>query len=242
MSYIKKRVPRKPGMSPQEMLADQQTLANWFSENVNLVVYTAGAALFVLVIVLGIIWMKGEKREDANAALSNAMAMYQATVAQMPEDIEDHDEKLNMALENLEAVVSRYPKTTQGQAASLFKANVLFRLKRYKEAASTVEELIKADSEVAATVNAYYLLARSYEAMKDYAAAINAYRASREQTRGDMIAVVDIDLARCHELAGDKEAAVSIYRQILSEFPDTVFANRADKKLAVLGVPDQEIL
>jgi len=242
MSYIKKRVPRKPGMTPQEIIADQRTLANWFTENVNLIVYASGAILLVLVITLGIVWMKGEKKEAANSALSSAMAMYQTTVAQIKEDSDTGTEKLELALESLNEVASEYASAPQGQTASLFKANVLYRLGRYQEAAATIEELDARNHELVNDINAFYLLARSYEAMEDFNMAIESYQVAKGRSLGDMSAVIDIDLARCHELSGDMEAAISIYREILSEYPDTIFANRAEKKLATLGIMDQEAL
>ncbi len=242
MSYIKKRIPRKPGMTPQEIIADQRTLANWFTENVNLIVYASGAILFVLVITLGIVWMKGEKKEAANSALSSAMAMYQTTVAQIKEDSDTGTEKLELALESLNEVASEYASAPQGQTASLFKANVLYRLGRYQEAAATIEELDARNHELVSDINAFYLLARSYEAMEDFNMAIESYQVAKGRSLGDMSAVIDIDLARCHELSGDMETAISIYREILSEYPDTIFANRAEKKLATLGIMDQEAL
>jgi len=242
MSYIKKRVPRKPGMTPQEIIADQRTLANWFTENVNLIVYASGAILLVLVITLGIVWMKGEKKEAANSALSSAMAMYQTTVAQIKEDSDTGTEKLELALESLNEVASEYASAPQGQTASLFKANVLYRLGRYQEAAATIEELDARNHELVNDINAFYLLARSYEAMEDFNMAIESYQVAKGRSLGDMSAVIDIDLARCHELSGDMETAISIYREILSEYPDTIFANRAEKKLATLGIMDQEAL
>ena len=242
MSYIKKRVPRKPGMTPQEIIADQRTLANWFTENVNLIVYASGAILLVLVITLGIVWMKGEKKEAANSALSSAMAMYQTTVAQIKEDSDTGTEKLELALESLNEVASEYASAPQGHTAALFKANVLYRLGRYQEAAATIEELDARNHELVNDINAFYLLARSYEAMEDFNMAIESYQVAKGRSLGDMSAVIDIDLARCHELSGDMEAAISIYREILSEYPDTIFANRAEKKLATLGIMDQEAL
>ena len=242
MSYIKKRVPRKPGMTPQEIIADQMTLANWFTENVNLIVYASGAILLVLVITLGIVWMKGEKKEAANSALSSAMAMYQTTVAQIKENSDTGTEKLELALESLNEVASEYASAPQGHTAALFKANVLYRLGRYQEAAATIEELDARNHELVNDINAFYLLARSYEAMEDFNMAIESYQVAKGRSLGDMSAVIDIDLARCHELSGDMEAAISIYREILSEYPDTIFANRAEKKLATLGIMDQEAL
>jgi tetratricopeptide (TPR) repeat protein len=242
MSYIKKRVPRKPGMSPQEILADQKTMANWFTENVNMIVYAAGAIVLIIAVTFGVMWMKGEKREAANSALSNAMAMYQATVVQMDENSEASAEKLALALESLDEVATEYAGVPQGHTASLFKANVLYRLERYQESASTIEELDVRNHELVNDINAYYLLARSYEAMGDFKKAIEQYQRAKGRTHGDMNAVIDIDLARCNELSGDVDTAISIYKEILSGYPDTLFANRAQKKLATLGVTDQEML
>jgi len=242
MSYIKKRVPRKPGMTPQEIIADQRTLANWFTENLNLVLYGSGAVLMVLFIILGVMWMKSEKRASANSALSQAMAVYQVTVADLPDGSDENTGKLEKALESLTGVASEFSGTPQGHTASLFKANVLFRLGRYQEAAATIEELDTRDHELVSEINAFYLLARCYEGMEDFKKAIDSYRTAKGFARGDMRSVIDIDLARCYELSGDTVTAISIYREVVSEYPDTVFATRAVKKLATLGILDQETL
>jgi tetratricopeptide (TPR) repeat protein len=242
MSYIKKRVPRKPGPTPQEIIADQRTLANWISENTNLIVYTSGVILLVLVVGLGIVWMKGEKRDAANSALSGAMALYQTTVAQIDDEAYADTEGLQAALESLDGVASEYRGDPQGNTASLFKANVLFRLERYDEAAETIRQLRASDPRFVNDINGFYLLARSYEALEDYTMAIDTYEEAQERAYGDLRAVIDIDLARCYELSGDQDTAVSIYREILSEYPDTIFASRAEKKLAIMGVRDEETL
>jgi len=238
MSYIKKRVPRKPGMTPQEILADQKTLASWFTDNVNLIVYASGAILLVIVITFGALWMKGEKKDDANSALSGAMALYLVTVVEM----ETSTEELELALESLSEVASAHADVTQGHTAALFKANVLYRLERYQEAAATLEELDARNHELVREINGYYLLARSYEAMGDFKKAIESYQVAKDRARGDMGAVIDNDLARCSELSGEVDTAISIYKKIMSEYPDTVFATRAEKKLATLGVLEQETL
>jgi tetratricopeptide (TPR) repeat protein len=242
MSYIKKRVPRKPGMTPQEILADQKTLFQWFEENTNLVVYTAGAAILILVIVLGYIWMKNSRTEAADSALSHAMATYQVTVKEMPDGSEEDADNLEMALEQLEVVASEYPRSHQGQTASLFKANVLFRLGKFSEAAATIEELKKKNMKLIEDVNAFYLLARCYEALEDYQKAIDSYSTAKRQAGGDMLAIIDIDLARCHELSGDVDKAAAIYSDIVSQYPETIYSTRAEKKLAILGMTDQETL
>jgi tetratricopeptide (TPR) repeat protein len=149
---------------------------------------------------------------------------------------------LKTALNSLEEVAAEFPRSHQGQTASLFKANVLFRLGRYQEAADTIEGLKKKNMELVEGINAFYLLARSYEAMEDYPKAIESYNAAKTRDGGDMIPIIDIDLARCYELTGDVDKAIAIYDEIMSEYPGTIYSTRAEKKLAILGISDQEAL
>jgi tetratricopeptide (TPR) repeat protein len=105
-----------------------------------------------------------------------------------------------------------------------------------------VEELRTRNSELVREINGSYLLARSYEAMEEYNQAIGVYSQLRDRTAGEMNAVIGIDIARCHEISGNREAAVELYKEILSQYPETVHGLRAEKKLASLGVVEKEIL
>jgi len=243
MSYIKRRKTGKQGTTPQEILTDQQSLTSWMSEHVNTIVYAAGAALFILIILFGVTWMKSEKKDSADKALSTAMAVYQNTIAQLPsEDPELDRMNLEQALAGFNEVAGEYNDMQQGQSASIYKASVLFRLGRYSEAAAAVEELRTRNSELVREINGSYLLARSYEAMEEYNQAIGVYSQLRDRTAGEMNAVLGIDIARCQEISGNKEAAVELYKEIQSQYPETVHGLRAEKKLAVLGVVEKEAL
>ena len=187
--------------------------------------------------------MKSEKKASADTALSSAMAFYQNTIARLPsEDAELDKMNLEQALEGFNEVGREYADMQQGQSASMYKANVLFRLGRYSEAAMTVEELRSRNSELVNEINGLYLLGRSYEAMEEYNQAIGVYSQLRDRTSGEMKAVLGIDIARCQEVSGNREAAVQIYREILSGYPGSIFSVRAEKKLATLGVIEKETL
>ncbi len=241
MSYIKKRVSRK-ATAPQEILTDQKSLANWIRDNSNLIVYTVGGLLFVLFIYVGISWMKNQKNTAANEALSQALKLYKTSVTPYDLAMEGSEEQLLLALESLTEVAREYPDRPQGQSATLYRARILYLLGRYQESADTVEKLVARNREMVVSLNAYYLLARNYEALGDLTRAIETYQVARDHAAGDMTAVIDIDLARCYELTGDREKAITMYKSLRKAFPDTVFALRAEKKLATLGVLDQESL
>ncbi len=243
MSYIKRRTAGKQGPTTQEIIADQKNLADWLRENVNTIVYAAGAVLFILSIVIGVTWMKSEKKEAADKAFSTALAVYQNTIYQLPTEDPDLDKmNLEQALDGFSDMVAEYGDIIQGQSAYLYKANILYRLERYDEAARAVEELRAINPELVSEINGSYLQARSYEAMEEYNQAIGVYSQLRDRTSGDMKAVLGIDIARCQEISGNTEAAVNLYREILSENPYSIFGLRAEKKLATLGVIEKGAL
>lgn len=240
MSYVTKRVSRKNRKSAQEIISDEASLTRWMRENTTLVVYTTGALLLVIVITVGFFWMKNGKKAAADSALSHAMALYQTTVSKISEEAYANTVNLNAALESLDKVASDYGGSPQSRAALLFKANVLFRLGRYQDAADTINRLETKNRKFVNDMDAYYLLARCYEAMGDFKKALENYGTAKKNTSGEMELIIDTDMARCYELSGDKNAAVAIYEDILSEHPDTLFATRAKKKLATLGVTEPE--
>ena len=76
--------------------------------------------------------------------------------------------------------------------------------------------------------------------MGEYGKAIDVLSRAREGSTGDLRAVLAIDIARCSELSGNVDQAISLYREILTDFPGSVFAVKSEKKLITLGVLDQE--
>ena len=243
MSYIRKRKPKKRGIIAEEIIADERTLQDWISAHLNTLIYAGGAILFVLLITFGIVWMKTQKAKAASQDLADALGFYWSTVAGLPSEEYDSDIlKLEQTLENFDDVASRHRKTPQGQTAVLYKANVLYRLGRFREAALTLEELDSRNPSFVSHINARYLLGKSYEAMGDNEKAIEVYSRIRESALGDMRAVLAMDMARCSELAGDVQGAISLYQEIISEFPDSPFATRSEEKLATMGIIDQEEL
>jgi tetratricopeptide (TPR) repeat protein len=243
MSYIKKRKSKKHGITPQEIITDERTLTHWISENVNTLIYTGGTILFVLIIAFGFVWMKTQKARAASEDLAGALSFYWSTVAQMPSDEPDLDTmKLEQALETFTDVAERHRKAMQGQSAFLYRANVLYRLGRFEEAALTLEEVDSRNAVVFSDIDARYLLAKCYEALGQYGKAIEVYSRMRGRALGEMQAVLAIDIARCSELTGDVQQAISQYQEVITDFPDSVFAVRSEKKLATLGVIVREEL
>ena len=243
MSYIRKRKAKGSGIIPKEILSDERSLTSWISENTNKLIYGGGVVLLILFISFGYIWIKARNAKVAGEDLANALRFYWSAVASTPTDDPASDAfHLEQTLGRFTEVAQKYPKAVQGQTASLYRAGVLFQLGRYQEAAGILEDLESANPSILPDLNASLLLARSFEAQGEFEKAIGVYSSLRDSAVGDMKAVLAVDLARCRELTGDIDGAISIYRELKTGFPDSIFATRAEKKLAILGAAGREEL
>lgn len=241
MSYIRKRKSKKAGTIVQEIITDERSLSEWISEHVNTLIYAGGAILFVLFISLGLIWVKSHKEKVASEDMSVALRTYWNTIAKQPSDDPDADKMaLEQVLENFAEVADEHGKKPQGQTASVYRARILFKLERFEEAARVLEEMEKGSAAFLSDVNARYLLAKSYEASGEFQKAIDVYSRIKEGSISEMSAVLAMDIARCDELKGDLDQAISAYREVLADYPDSVLAVKAEKKLVTLGVITRE--
>lgn len=242
-SYIKRRIPRKKAAEPDEILTLTAQISDRIRGNVNLIIFSVGTVLFVAVISLGMMWLNGKKEVSATRAILGAKASYgQKGGVDSAGEAEVAADGLRESLAGFREVLSEYPDMIQGKSAALYAANILFQLGSYQEAAVVVGDLISRDPDFANDLNAPNLMARALEGSGDYDAALDAYDGILQRTREDQRALLMMDMARCYELSGDSASAIEIYRNVVEQFQNSVFAVKADIKLAILGVQAEESL
>ncbi len=243
MTYIKKRVPRKAAKEPDEVLTLYQRGLDWALENTNRVIFGGGAILIIVVLSFGYMWVHSSKQQAASEALSSAMRVYrQVNVAEKAEKVVPAKGGLAEALSAFEQVSSEFAGTKQGNEASLFSANIYFRMGNYDDASRIVEDILTSDPDFSRELNVSYFFARILEAKEDYTRAIEVYSSVLDRATADLRPVVLMDMARSYELAGDIDGAVEKYRTVLNEFEGTVYETKADLKLATLGISAEELL
>lgn len=258
MSYITKRVPKKKEIAPDEVLTTTQKVSDWVRMNMNALIYSGGAVLFVLLVVFGVLWLRAGREKAAVEALSAAVKVYREDVsasepsiqsappaeAQAPGlDASRSRPDLEASLEGFRKVAREHAGSRPGVSAQLYAANVLFRLGRYQESAEEAEKILEQSPDVAEDLNVRYILARAHEANGDLDKAIGIYTQLMDHRNvGDFRAVIMLDLARCLELTGNRERAVALLQEVVLEYPQTVLALKADKMLALNGVSGGDTL
>jgi predicted negative regulator of RcsB-dependent stress response len=132
----------------------------------------------------------------------------------------------------LEEVIAKYPKTPWAYQAKLSRADIFMELQNYDEALSILKETeAKAKPEIIRPLASSRII-YIYDSKKDY---FNAITASKEfiAKYSDHFLVRDIylNLAEYYLVTGSKDEAINTFKEVLTNFPATQEAEKAQKKL-----------
>jgi len=120
------------------------------------------------------------------------------------------------AAQALERVVRDYPGSRGAREAQLLRANLLYHLKNYPEAAKAYESLLPSgDPAWDALLNES--LSYCYEGLGDYKKAAAALKAAQPQLPGPLSSELSKRLALLLEQAGDYPAAAVYWKMVLDQ-------------------------
>jgi predicted negative regulator of RcsB-dependent stress response len=146
-------------------------------------------------------------------------------------------EKYEEAITALDGVVDSYGGTEAGKVARLYRAHALFNLGRYAEAREAYEAFRSDAGHGYLSGLALLNVAHCRTLEGDLPAAIAACQElvdSASQLTFPLDAALSA-LADVHLKNNDEQAAATLYRRIVSEFPDSAYRFVAEEKLAGLG-------
>lgn len=220
---------------PDEFLTLSARMVNWGKENSRLLILVGTAAIVVLGAVVGIQAYLSYRNNTAAEALAAVFPHYQATLTGQADPAQ-----AKTAREGLEKVAQTYGASPSGQQARLALANLLLQTGDYEQSAKVFLDLSD-DADLPAPILPLALMGvgQALEGSKKFTEAAEAY-ASAAKAGGPALAnSLALDQARVLEAAGEKEAAVGIYRRLAGEGKDRNLALLAKLRLANLGVaPD----
>jgi predicted negative regulator of RcsB-dependent stress response len=135
------------------------------------------------------------------------------------------------AAADLEKFIKEYPGTPAAREAQLLRANLLYQLKQYREAAKAYESLL--DSRDPAWNNLIVeSLSYCYEGLGDNKKAAEVLKPIVDQAYGPMKTEVIHRLALLYDLAKEPREAAIYWRKLLEKPPDATMAAFIQEKLA----------
>jgi tetratricopeptide (TPR) repeat protein len=169
-------------------------------------------ALVVVAVFLLQMWNRS-KEEAAGGKFAQAVEAYQRVAASTKEATVS-DSKT--ALEGLADVTAKYPGTTAGRLALLYKGNLHLKAGEFDEAVKAYSQFLdQAGKERLYTLLALEGLGYAYEGKKEWDKAVGAFRKIVDQ--GDTFLAPDayVSLGRCYEKSGKNAEALEAYKGFL---------------------------
>jgi predicted negative regulator of RcsB-dependent stress response len=187
--------------------------------------YLKWLVLAVVVIAVGLgAWaisarMQANRDEKAAAALAQVTPKIDLNIPAVT------------AATDLEKFIKEYPNTPAAREAQLMRANLLYGLQQYSEAAKAYESLMD-NRDPAWNSLLTESLSYCYEGMGNYKKAAEVLKPVMEETYGPMKTEVIHRIAVLYDQAKDPREAAVYWRKLLEKPPDAAMGAYLEEKLA----------
>jgi tetratricopeptide (TPR) repeat protein len=224
------RYTRKDLKGPDEFISTFGRVLEWCRENRSVVAKGLLAVTAVLVLTLAasgyIQWKERRAAAGIWPYLEQAREMMAAPSGEASGDIAAMEKTIS-------SLAEKHSGTRAALYAQYYLGSIAFRRGDYEGSAARFREAIGNGKDEG--VLRYLLrkgVACSLEGKGDFAAAAAAYRDAAEYAGPQMKVQALLDEARALGLSGKKAEAVSVYRQIVKENPDSVKKDLIEIKMA----------
>ncbi len=218
----------------------------YVEDNLRKVVLMAVAVVVVAVAAGGLrVWLAG-KQARASLLVGDMIETFHAPISQSIKDLEQSplgvssftslEERDRNVMEQAESILAHHATASSVPKALYYKGLALANLKRYDDAALTMETFLKAHSRDFLAPMVRYQLARVREAQGKVADALAQFEvlagspdSSFPQEEGLL------GVGRCQEALGQKAEALKTYQRILSDHPESEYLGEARSRIADLS-------
>jgi TolA-binding protein len=233
---MRRRLTRHDMVRQDEFITGVASAAAWVERRRRLFLFGGGAALGVVLVVAGAIWLVRSRGAAADAALGEAMQLMQAPIvppgqtapAGAAKTFARPGDRDTEVLARLEGVVADHPMSRAATIAAYFRGTTLLSLGRAGEARDALTSFARDYASSPLVPLARQALARAETAAGNAAGAVEICRALVEQPSplmpGDSALM---GLARAQEAAGQVKEAGQTYQRVLTEYPQSAYAAEA---------------
>ncbi|MCX5892602.1 MAG: tetratricopeptide repeat protein [Deltaproteobacteria bacterium] len=205
--------------NPEEVF----TLAQRLLEQAKLYWKWLALGLAVVVIALAAWFINAKMQADREAQAAVALAQVRPTLAAPGAGAE--------AAKALEQVVREHPGTTSAREAQLLRANLLYQMKNYAEAAKAYQALLPSGDPVWDAL-IEESLSYGYEGLGDYQKAAAALKGVEGHLSGPLTGEITQRLALLLEKAGDFKEAAVYWQKLINEGANPAVIPYLKEKLA----------
>lgn len=227
-----KKIIKKKLKEPDEFITLTERTYLYVNRHVRSIAIGAGVILAVGLVIF--FFQEWGKRNEGNAyrMLTSAMETYQMISSPYREG---SPQEYKDVLERFQEIISKFPSTSSGKLAVLYKGNIHLRLGEFDEAIKAYESYLgKTGKERLYRAFAMEGLGYSYEGKKEYEKAIGAYQKLIDLGESFQLANAHLGMGRCYEKMGKTKEALEQYRSFISASPKSQMANIVLRKISNL--------
>jgi len=241
-----KKLSRKELLRQDEFLTTFEKTQQFWEEHRNLILIGAGAVVAAIVLIVGGVSFLKAREVKAAAALSEALRPFHGTVLGQQTDPRDQGEqmqfsssieKYQQSLSAMDGVIDSYGATESGKVARLYRAHSLFNLGRYSDAREAYRSFRESAGPGYLSGLALMNIALCQKMEGDLSGAAVTFQdlvnsAAEHQYPLDSALCA---LAECRLDRGQTDQAVTLFRRVVDEFPESAYRYVAEEKLGELG-------
>jgi len=218
----RRRFRRKDLKRPDEFVSRGRQLIEWVQENRQLALQVGGGGAVVVLLVIGLLSVRGARARQANDDLTQALVALRA----------GHNSE---AAAQLMDVANRWQSSNPGRIARLYAAQADLKADNFDAAASALQDLVSsADLPPYMRQDALVTLGFALDRKADLAGAAARY-SEAASLEGPYTQMAILGEASCRERLGQKDEARKLYERYAREFPQTADSEAVNGKIAALG-------
>lgn len=220
----KKKITKKE-LKHDPVISTYEKAVAFYYERQKYIKYSVTA--LVILIIATVVYANNRRASNEKAALELGKVFQYYDAAQYKQAIEGVPESGVMGLK---AIVENYGGSS-AELARLYLADSYYHLGEYDEALKYFKEFSGSDNVLAASALAG--VAACYEAKGDHASAASYYEKAFDTAEDTPLAPEYLSLAaHNYGLSGNKDRAVTMYKQLKKEYPHSPYAREVDRYIA----------
>jgi tetratricopeptide (TPR) repeat protein len=216
------KIRRKDLIQPDQFISTTDILIAYFSKHKTMV---TSIVISLIVVVLFGLWFKSNQNKKSLSMESLYFKLEQAKLA---------NDNTNDKIKSMEILLDQFSEGAQKQRAFLLLAGEYFNKGSYDKAIEYYQNVLGKSSSSLNQQLANVGIAYSFEGLKDYKNAINAYKATIQYPFEYPLFDVYVGLARCYELNNEKNEALLILREMQTKFSNNLKIDSINNKITEL--------
>ena len=211
----------------------------WVEQNSRTVVIAMGVAAAIVVVAIGgYTWIRS-RQDQAFTRLGEVQKIARMPLAgdpgAGPGAFGAPEERASRVVEAADRMLQDFPSGTAAGWARYERAAALLELRRFDEAASTIDAVMGSSSGTLLADMSRLLAGRIEEARGNHQRAADLYGTAAASASGGFPPELALfDQARCLDTLGKKQDAINVYQKIADVYPDSPLASKANQKLQQL--------